>query len=143
MKRATVDSLGTMVVMFAGVVPLGCHDRAAPPADLQPLVAVTGQYAMTSRTAPKPAPTGTCSNCGAKVPPGGGFVGDGRVKVPCPECNKDAKAPARCDCGCNGKGYIVKPDGSRWACKCPADCSCKGGTKCLDGKCDSTPPTGR
>jgi hypothetical protein len=138
MRAAILDSIGAMTVMAAATLPIGCVKVPAAN-DLQPLVAVAGQYAMQSQTDQSPAPTGVCSNCGTKVPPGGGFVGDGRVKVPCPECNKDAKAPAKCDCGCNGKGYIVKLDGSRWACKCS-----KGGAKCLDGKCDSTtPPTGR
>jgi hypothetical protein len=126
MRDAITDSLGAVAVMATLTLPFGC---VQPATDLQPLVAVAGTYAMLSQTSPKPS--GVCSNCGTKVPPGGGFVGDGRVKVPCPECNKDAKA----SCGCNGKGYIVKADGSRWACQCS-----KGGAQCLDGKCDSTPP---
>jgi hypothetical protein len=134
MKHAILDSLGAVAVMASLTLPFGCVRVPATQADLQPLVAVAGQYAMLSQASPKPAPSGVCSNCGTKVPPGGGFVGDGRVKVPCPECNKDAKA----SCGCNGKGYVVRPDGSRWACQCS-----KGGAQCLDGKCDSTPPTAR
>jgi hypothetical protein len=58
--------------------------------DLQPIVAVGGAYGVvgvTRRPAPAPitppAPKpGQCENCG-----GTGFVGDGRVKVPCPLCN--------------------------------------------------------
>lgn len=134
MRLAFVDALGAVAVMAAASLPIGCVNVPARPVDLQPLVAVAGQYAMQSQTDRKPAPSGVCSNCGTKVPPGGGFVGDGRVKVPCPECNKDAKA----SCGCNGKGYVVRPDGSRWACQCS-----KGGAQCLDGKCDSTRPTAR
>jgi hypothetical protein len=134
MRSARLSSLYSVAVAAAVI---GCVRVPPGPTDLQPLVAVAGQYAMQSQTDTKPAPAGICSNCGTKVPPGGGFVGDGRVKVPCPECNKDAKA-ARCQCGCEGRGYLVRPDGSRWACKCS-----KGGAKCLDGKCDSTPPTGR
>jgi hypothetical protein len=134
MRLAILDSFGAVAVTAALTLPLGCV--RVPPSDLQPLVAVAGQYAMLAQESP-PAPAGACGTCGTKVPPGGGFVGDGRVKVPCPECNKEARAAACCDCGCDGKGYIVKPDGSRWACKCPPDCTCKGGTKC------PTPPTGR
>lgn len=138
MTRALADCLGA-TIMTATII--GCA-LPPPPGDLQPFVAVAGQYSLSGKAAPV-APTGVCSNCGTKVPPGGGFVGDGRVKVPCPECNEDAKASG-CQCGCGGKGYIVKADGSRWSCKCPADCSCKGGTKCQDGKCDSpTRPIGR
>jgi len=131
MRLAILDSLGAVAVMAALTLPFGCVQVPATRADLQPLIAVAGTYAMLSQAAP--APSGVCSNCGAKVPPGGGFVGDGRVKVPCPECNKDAKA----SCGCGGKGYVVRPDGSRWACQC------NGGSQCQDGKCDSTPPTAR
>ena len=132
MRLAILDSFGAVAVTAAMTLPLGCVQPPATQGDLQPLVAVSGTYAMLSRSVP--APAGVCSNCGTKVPPGGGFVGDGRVKVPCPECNKDAKAA----CECNGRGYVVRPDGSRWACQCS-----KGGAQCLDGKCDSTRPTGR
>jgi len=38
-------------------------------------------------------------------------------------------APAACPCG--GKGYTVRPDGSRWACKCGA---------CSSGKCRKNLP---
>jgi hypothetical protein len=131
MRNARANSLYSVAVAAAVI---GCVRVPPAPTNLQPMVAVFGQYAMLSQSSPTPAPSGVCSNCGTKVPPGGGFVGDGRVKVPCPECNKDAKA----SCGCNGKGYVVRPDGSRWACKCS-----KGGAQCLDGKCDSTPPTAR
>jgi hypothetical protein len=87
MKHAILDSLGVVAVVAALTLPLGCVKLPAKQADLQPLVAVAGQYAMQSQSNPKPAPTGTCPNCGAKVPPGGGWVGDGTIKVPCPECN--------------------------------------------------------
>jgi hypothetical protein len=131
MRNARANSLYSVAVAAAVI---GCVRVPPAPTNLQPMVAVFGQYAMLSQSSPAPAPSGVCSNCGTKVPPGGGFVGDGRVKVPCPECNKDAKA----SCGCNGKRYVVRPDGSRWACQCS-----KGGAQCLDGKCDSTPPTAR
>jgi hypothetical protein len=87
MRHAITDSLGAVAVMAAMTLPFGCVKVPATQADLQPLVAVAGQYAMLSQGAPKPAPSGVCSNCGAKVPPGGGWVGDGTIKVPCPECN--------------------------------------------------------
>ena len=87
MKHAILDSLGAVAVMAAMTLPFGCVKVPATQADLQPLVAVAGQYAMQSQAAPKPAPSGVCPNCGTKVPPGGGWVGDGTIKVPCPECN--------------------------------------------------------
>jgi hypothetical protein len=87
MKYAILDSLGAVSVMLAMALPIGCVRVPATPTDLQPLVAVSGSYAMLSRSSPAPAPTGVCSNCGTKVPPGGGWVGDGTIKVPCPECN--------------------------------------------------------
>ena len=46
------------------------------------------------------------------------------VPAPPSEPEKPA-APAVCP-DCNGKGYSVRPDGSRWACKCKA---------CPSGKC--------
>jgi len=85
MKYAILDSLGAVSVMLAMALPIGCVP--ATPTELQPLIAVSGTYAMLSRGSPAPAPSGTCSNCGTKVPPGGGWVGDGTIKVPCPECN--------------------------------------------------------
>jgi hypothetical protein len=35
-------------------------------------------------------------------------------------------APEKQGCPCNGKGYVVRPDGSRWACQCKT---------CPSGKC--------
>ena len=84
MKYAILDSLGAVSVMLAMALPIGCVRVPAAPTDLQPLIAVSGLYATMSHT---DQPTGTCSNCGTKVPPGGGWVGDGTIKVPCPECN--------------------------------------------------------
>lgn len=40
---------------------------------------------------------------------------------PAPEPKKEAAAP----CPCGGKGYTVRPDGSRWVCRCT---SCPTGT---------------
>jgi hypothetical protein len=114
-------ALGSVMLMLA----VGCVRTPERPTDLQPLIAVTGQYTMMARAVPD-APKGVCSNCGTKVPPGGGYVGDGRVKVPCPECNKSAAAPK---CPCGGRGYVMRPDGTRWACDCPRS------TKCQNGKC--------
>jgi hypothetical protein len=37
-----------------------------------------------------------------------------------------AKPAAAAVCPCNGKGYVVRPDGSRWACPCKT---------CPSGKC--------
>jgi len=138
MSISFVDSIGVVVVLSAATLPLGCLPTPAVRGDLQPFVAVAGAYALADRDEPVP-PAGACSTCGAPVPPGGGTLGDGTVKVPCPECNDEAKEePKECDCGCNGRGYIIRKDGTRWACKCPPDCSCK----CKDGKC-TMPPTAR
>jgi hypothetical protein len=126
MRLALVDTLGAVILLSAASLPVGCVQYPSRATDLQPLIAVAGQYALTGRAVPD-APKGICSNCGAKVPPGGGFVGDGRVKVPCPECNKQAAAAPKCPCG--GRGYVMRPDGSRWACDCPRS------IKCQNGKC--------
>jgi hypothetical protein len=125
MHRALADTLGSVTMMLAVTLPIGCVRTPERPTDLQPLIAVAGQYTMMARAVPD-APKGVCSNCGTKVPPGGGYVGDGRVKVPCPECNKSAAAPK---CPCGGRGYVMRPDGTRWACDCPRS------TKCQNGKC--------
>jgi hypothetical protein len=123
MRLALVDTLGAVILLSAASLPVGCVQYPSRATDLQPLIAVAGQYTMMGRAVPD-APKGVCSNCGTKVPPGGGYVGDGRVKVPCPECNKSAAA-----CPCGGRGYVMRPDGSRWACDCPRS------TKCQNGKC--------
>lgn len=109
------------LIVIAAVAGCGLEEKV----DLQPQVAVFGYYGVLSGSkAPQPAPQkGVCGTCGAKVPPGGGTLGDGRVKVPCPECNKQAACP------CGGKGYVVK-DGKNWACGC---------NQCKDGKCPTLP----
>ena len=43
---------------------------------------------------------------------------------PAPAPKQEPVVPAACPCG--GKGYIVRPDGSRWACQCKT---------CPTGKC--------
>jgi hypothetical protein len=43
---------------------------------------------------------------------------------PAPAPKLEPAAPASCPCG--GKGYTVRPDGSRWACQCKS---------CPSGKC--------
>jgi hypothetical protein len=50
------------------------------------------------------------------------------AQEPAREAEKPA-SPAACPCG--GKGYTVRPDGSRWACKCGA---------CSSGKCRKNLP---
>lgn len=126
MKHAVIESIGAVTLLAAAALPLSCvpHPTHAG-ADLQPLVAVTGQYSMLTQ---QEKPSGVCGTCGAKNPPGGGFLGDGVIKTPCPECNKHAQS--LCQCPCGGKGYVVK-DGRNWACECQPSCSCK----CKDGKC--------
>lgn len=61
------------------------------------LAAETARAITQMRAAPTPTPTptpdkGKCSTCGTDNPPGGGWLGDGTVKVPCPECNKKKAA---------------------------------------------------
>ena len=131
MKYAVIESIGAITLMAAATLPLSCVPApTAARGDLQPLVAAAGQHSMMARTQAPVAPTGVCSTCGAKNPPGGGFLGDGTVKTPCPECN--AKGQAQCSCPCGGKGYVVR-DGSNWACECKPNCPCK----CKDGKCST------
>jgi hypothetical protein len=107
------DVIGVTFMFLA----VGCA-LAPGVSDLQPVVAVAGQYAiMSQRPTPAPQPpSGKCGTCGTPVPPGGGKLGDGRVEVPCPECNPLASVlvPAKCE-KCDGDG-IYEKDGKRWKC---------------------------
>ena len=38
------------------------------------------------------------------------------AQEPAPEPKQEPVVPAACPC--DGKGYVVRPDGSRWACQC-------------------------
>jgi len=84
MKWAVVESLGVAVFFAAVGLPFGCVPTPAT-ADLQPVVAVGGQYGILA--APKP-PSAQCENCGGR-----GVVGDGVVEVPCPVCRPAAAKP--------------------------------------------------
>jgi hypothetical protein len=128
MKTAILDSLGAVTLFAAATLPLSCTSLPTT-TDLQPLVATAGQYSMLAQPAPDDEPSGVCGTCGTPVPPGGGYLGDGTVKLPCPECNESGQP--KCTCPCGGRGYIVKADGSRWACPCEPSCPCK----CEDGRC--------
>lgn len=73
------------------VLFVGCVENVDTVGDLQPLVAVGGAYGVVQvKNAPKPAPApvvpSKCQNCG-----GTGFIGDGRVKMPCPVCSPAPK----------------------------------------------------
>lgn len=82
MKIAIVESLGVATVLVAAAMPLSCIPQGH--ADLQPLVATSGQYAlMTPAEKPQPA---KCASCGGKR-----WLGDGTVRTPCPECNPEGK----------------------------------------------------
>lgn len=135
MRRVIVDAVLLFVVSLAIASVAGCV-RDEVRENLQPMIAVYGHYGLLSGTkAPQPL-AGICGTCGTKVPPGGGTLGDGVVKTPCPECN--TKPAAACPCG--GKGYVTK-DGKNWACNCTMKFG-YGTWPCKDGKCP-TPPTGR
>lgn len=112
MRHAFVESIGAAVFLAAATLPLGCV--TAPPAPLQPLVAVAGAYSLSAPSA-KPAPS-KCENCGGR-----GVVGDGTIEVPCPVCRPSA-AKADPSCKCDGKGYTITA-GTRWKCQCK-DCKC-------------------
>lgn len=128
MRAQLLDGVGASVLFAVSVLPFGCiNDRLS---DDQAFVAASGAYGTMDIKA-KPQP-GVCQTClGKKV------VGDGRVMVPCPACQP--KAAVACDCGCGGRGYLIRSDGGRVACPCPPDCSCK----CKDGTCRKTQPTAR
>jgi DNA-directed RNA polymerase subunit RPC12/RpoP len=109
------DVIGVSVMFLA----VGC---ALSPGvqNLQPVVAAAGQYALMAAPdagpSPAPKPAGKCGTCGAPVPPGGGTLGDGTVKVPCPECNiKAALTQPKACAQCGGDG-IYEKEGKRWKC---------------------------
>lgn len=79
--NAVGDSLGLLVV---AVCMAGCLHVPAT-ADLRPFVAVSMGYAsVAAQPGPAPAPApAVCRTCG-----GTGKLGDGRVFVPCPDCQK-------------------------------------------------------
>jgi hypothetical protein len=59
------------------------------------IASATARAMVQMRATPAPTPkpdSGKCSTCWAANPPGGGWLGDGTVKVPCPECNKKKAA---------------------------------------------------
>lgn len=79
-RTMLADAIGATILFST----LGCvaFPRGA---DLQPLVAVSGRYALMEKPAP-PEPSGQCENCR-----GLGKVGDGRVFVVCPACKGTGK----------------------------------------------------
>jgi len=57
------------------------------------------------------------------------------VPEPAPEPPEDGCVEG---CECGGKGYVVMPDGHRFACPCPKTCKCKQPktkTDCPNGNC--------
>ena len=122
MKYAVIESIGAMTLMAAATLPLSCVPAPTPVrGDLQPLIATAGTYALMDQ---KPVAPAVCETCGGRK-----VVGDGRIEIPCPDCQPAKAAPA-CSCPCGGKGYVTK-DGRNWACECKPNCPCK----CKDGRC--------
>lgn len=101
---ALADSFGVAMVVLMAALPLGCGIKPVKiPVDLQPLIAVTGNYAvLVSGRNPSPAP--------APAPkPNGCLAG----------------------CRCNGTGIEPTGDGlSRVPCRCEDDCPCKAKKCC-------------
>jgi len=83
-----VRFLVALCIVLVGCVMTLPADDASLTAEM---AAETARALVKMRATPSPEPTPAsdkCSTCGAKNPPGGGWLGDGTVKVPCPECNK-------------------------------------------------------
>lgn len=79
------------LVMVGCVISLPADDSAMT----AELAAETARAVVQMRAKPAPLPTpdkGICTTCKSPNPPGGGWLGDGTVKVPCPECNKKKTA---------------------------------------------------
>jgi hypothetical protein len=64
----------------------GC--TAPQSADLRPLVAVSGKYSLLAEKVVVPS---KCSTCG-----GTGRLGDGKVFVPCPDCQPKSSGSGTC-----------------------------------------------
>lgn len=120
MRESVIESIGAVAMVAAATLPVACV-HVERPVDLQPRVAAFGAYSTMEPS--EDVISGVCSTCGSKVPPGGGWLGDGTVKVPCPECNKSAGSKP-CD-KCGGDG-LVERDGKLYICSC---------RKCEDGSC--------
>lgn len=90
-QRMTTRLLATIGLLAT----VGCLPRR----DLQPFVAVSGQYALMDAAvgptpAPLPAPDGKCKACN-----GTGRLGDGRVWTVCQSCGGDGIVGAACKDG--------------------------------------------
>ena len=121
-RDAVMESIAVSVLVAAATLPVTCVSLPKVEPNLQPIVAVGGTYAMMEAPDEEPEES-KCSTCGVPVPPGGGWLGDGTVKVPCPECNESSSASDCEKCGCDG---IYEKDGKRYICPCK---------NCEDGKC--------
>lgn len=111
-RDVVMETVAVSVLVAAATLPVTCVSLPSIEADLQPIVAVGGTYAMLSPPDETPD-SGKCSTCDSPVPPGGGWLGDGTVRVPCPECNAKA-APSDCK-KCGGDGLYEK-DGKKYIC---------------------------
>lgn len=92
------------------VLLAGCVQNVDTVGDLQPLLAVGGAYGVVQvKNAPKPAPAPkpepvvprVCESCR-----GLGYLGDGRVKIPCPQCSPQPKGKASTS---NCPGGVCRP----------------------------------
>lgn len=93
MKNAAfADVIGITMMAVVGSLPLGCVPRVDAKVDLQPIVAVCGEYSiMVSGGRSVVVPTDGCSKgckcAGSGVEP----TGDGLERVPC-------RCPDTCKC---------------------------------------------
>lgn len=110
---AIADSFGVVILASVAAMPLGCGIKpSAAKEDLQPLIAVAGNYELlVSGPRPTPAPEPT------PAPGRDGCQGGCR-------CNGTGREPT-------GDGLAVVP------CRCDDSCRCKQGkqAKSEDGKC--------
>lgn len=112
MRGQIADSVGSVLAMTLFALPLGCavrHDSR----DLQPWIAVTGLYSISSQAVPAPPapPAGEkCPTCSGR-----GWLGDSVTRLQCSDCGGT---------GLRTKSVLVTPD------------------RCKDGRC-KTPATVR
>lgn len=104
MKHAAfADAVGIAMLATIGSLPLGCVPRAEATVNLQPMVAVCGQYSLMV-TGTRIVADGCSKGCkcaGSGVEP----TGDGLAKVPC-------RCPDTCKCKSTNKEAVPCQSGT-------------------------------
>lgn len=104
MFRALVESAAICAVFCAVVIPLGCIPVPVSTNDLEPFVAVTGNYSIAESELQEPSPepeSDKCETCR------GTGKADGRVT--CPVCNGTGKKKKQADTAAPSTRIVYHP----------------------------------